>query len=196
VGSTEGPRSLAVKALAATCCSRLTLLERCLAEPLPDLDGLLELEFGPLTPADAEEYAALVPGASAGQVRNRLRAGDLGFAVRDRGRLVGVSWAAFGSVRVAYLRGTLALRPDEALVEGAFVATDMRGKHISSQGGVYRLRWLREAGYRRVVTVILPENTAGFGPPEKLGYRRIGTAYGIGLGSLRRVIVVHRPALW
>ena len=27
---------------------------------------------------------------------------------------------------------------------------------------------------------------------EKLGYRRVGVAYGIGLGSFRQVFVVHR----
>jgi GNAT superfamily N-acetyltransferase len=185
-------RSLAVKALAATCCSRLTMLERELAEPLPDLGGPAELEFGLLELTDAEEYAALVPGASTEQVGDRLRAGERGFTVRHRGRLVGVSWAAFGRVRVDYLRGTLALAPDEALVQGAFVAPDMRGQHVSSRGSVSRLRWLRDAGYRRVVTAILPGNTAGFGPPEKLGYRRVGTAYGIGPGPLRLVRVVRR----
>jgi hypothetical protein len=185
-------RSLAVKALAATCCSRLALLERELAEPLPDLDGPAELVFGLLGPADAEEYAALVPGASPEEVSDRLHAGERGFAVRHRGRLVGVSWAAFGRVRVDYLRATLALQPDEALVHGAFVAPDMRGQHVSSQGGLYRLRWLRGAGYRRVMAAILPENTAGFGPPEKLGYRRIGTAYAIGPGPVRVARLVGR----
>jgi RimJ/RimL family protein N-acetyltransferase len=97
-------------------------------------------------------------------------------------------------VCLPYLRGTLAMRPDEALVEGVFVAPDMRGKHVSPLGGIYQLRWLREAGYRRVVTAILPENTAGFGPPAKLGYRRIGTACGIGLGSRWRVLVVRRDS--
>ena len=63
------------------------------------------------------------------------------------------------------LRATLALQPEEALVHGAFVAPDMRRQDVSSQGGIYRLRWLRDAGYRRVMAAILPENTAGFGPP-------------------------------
>ena len=58
--------------------------------------------------------------------------------------------------------------------------------------GAYRPRWLRDAGYRRVVTAILPENTAGFGLSEKLGYRRVGTAYGIGPGPLRLVRLVRR----
>jgi GNAT superfamily N-acetyltransferase len=185
-------RSLAVKALAATCWSRLTILERELAEPLPDLGGIAGLEFGLLVPADALEYAALVPGSSATQLDDRLRAGHRGFGIRHQGRLIGVSWAALGRVQVPYLRGTLALQPDEALVHGAFVAEEMRGKQVSSQGGLYRLRWLRDAGYRRAVAAILPENTAAFGPPEKLGYRRIGTAYGVGAGPMRLVRVVPR----
>jgi RimJ/RimL family protein N-acetyltransferase len=181
-----------VKSLAATCCSRLALLERSVEAPFPELGGLPQLDFGLLGSADAEEYAALVPGASAHEVRDRLRAGEIGFAERDRGRLVAVSWAAFGRVAVPYLRGTLALPPDDALVHGLFVAPDMRGKHVSLHGAVCRLNWLREAGYRRMVAAILPENVAAFGAPDWLGFRRIGTAYGVGIGAFRRVIVVRR----
>jgi hypothetical protein len=191
VGRGEGARSLAVKVLAATCYARLTLLERMLDEPLPDLSNPLGLAFGLLTPADAEEYAELVSGASAEQMRVRLQAGDLCFATRQQGRLVGVSWAVSRSVRVPYLRGTLRVRSGDALVEGAFVAPAMRGQQVSALGGAYRLRRLREAGYRRALALILPENTAAFGPPETLGYHRIGTASGVGPGSRRMVIVVH-----
>lgn len=189
VGRTEGPRSLWVKALAATCCSRLTLLERSLSVPLPALDRELELELRPLSASDADACAALVPGESAGRFHDRLRAGDLGFAALHRGRLVGVSWAATGNVYVRHLRATLRLRPDEALVYGVFVASDMRAKHVASRVGICGLRWLRDAGYRRALTAILPENEAGFGPPAMLGYRRVGTVYGIGIGSSRRTFV-------
>jgi hypothetical protein len=195
VGRGEGARPLAVKLLAATCYARLTLLERTLDEPLPDLSNPLGLAFGLLTPADAEEYAELVPGASAEQMRVRLQAGDLCFATRHQARLVGVSWAVSRSLRVPYLRGTLRVRSGDALVEGAFVTPAMRGQQVSTLGGAYRLRRLREAGYRRALALILPENTAAFGPPETLGYHRIGTAYGVGPGSCRMVIVVHRRAL-
>jgi hypothetical protein len=195
IGRGEGSRSLVVKALAATCYARLTLLERPLDEPLPELLNPLELTFGPLTHGDAEEYAELVPGASAEQVRASLQAGDLGFATRHHGRLVGVSWAVSRSVRVPYLGGTLRVRSGDALIEGAFVAPPMRGQQVSSLGGAYRLRRLREAGYRRSLALVLPENTAAFGPPETLGYRRIGTAYGVGLGRRRLVIVIPRRAL-
>jgi hypothetical protein len=129
--------------------------------------------------------------SSAEEVDDRLRDGQRGFAVRHRGRLIGVSWAAFGRMRVAYLSGTLTLQADEALVQGAFVSPDMRRQRVASQGGVYRLRWLRHAGYGRVMTTVLPESIAGSGPPEKLGYRRVGTAYGIGFGPFRLVRVVR-----
>src|ERR1700685_4143089 len=89
VGRGEGARSLAVKVLAATCYARLTLLERTLDDPLHDLSNPLGLAFGQLTPADAVEYAELVPGASAEQMRARLQAGDLCFATTQQGRAGG-----------------------------------------------------------------------------------------------------------
>ena len=186
-------RSTMIKLLAATCYSRLALLERSLDEPLPELEGPLALEFGILAPAEADEYVALVPGASAAHVRRRLGSGDVCFTVRRAGRLVAVSWAVTGAFRVPYLRGTLSLSPGEALVEGAYVAPELRGNKVAPRGGHYRLSWLRAAGYRRVVAAVLPENTAAFKAPAKLGYRRTGTAHGIGLGPFRWVLVTGRP---
>ena len=181
--------SLAIKVLAATCCSRLVVLERRLTPPLPELESPPEMEYSLLGPAQASEYAALVPKASPEQVRRRMSAGDLCFAVRHRGRLVGVSWASTGRVRMPYLRASLLLPPDEAVVDGAFVAPDMRGRHVASAAGAFRLNWLQAAGYRRVIAAILPENASAFGPPKKLGYRLIGIAYGVGLGGLRRMFI-------
>lgn len=195
VGRDEGLRSLAVRSLAATCYARLVLLERRLddpADPLPELVGALELEFGRLTGADAEEYAALVPWSGVEEVPRRLRAGELGFSIRHRGRLVGVSWAVFGVRRISHLHGSLALAPDEALIEAAYVAPELRGKGVAAEGGRDRLSCLREAGYRRAIALVLPENTAGFGPPVRLGYRRAGMLVSIGLGERRRVIAPRR----
>src|SRR5437660_7718642 len=109
VGRAEGWRSLAIKGLAATCCSRLALLERSLEVPLPALECELELELRPLIASDEEAYAALVPGESTVMVRERLRARGLGFAALYRGRLIGVSWVATGRVRVRCCRGARAL---------------------------------------------------------------------------------------
>lgn len=192
VGRSEGARALAVKALAATCYSRLVLFERQLDQPLPELDMPVELELGLLDPAEAEQYAELVPGSTAEGVRARLQAGDRCFAARYRGRSVEVNWALAGTPRVPYLRGVLVLGRDELLSAEAFVAPDMRGRNVHPASVAYKLRRLQDAGYRRVLALILPENVTAMRVMEKLGYRRVGVAYGIGLGSFRRVFVVHR----
>ena len=127
-------------------------------------------------------------------MRRRLGSGHVCFTVRHAGRLAAVSWAVTGAFRVPYLRGSLSLRPGEALVEGAYVAPELRGRQVAPRAGLYRLGWLRAAGYHRVIAAVLPENTAGFKPPEKLGYRTAGTARGVGLGPLRCVLVIRRPA--
>jgi hypothetical protein len=189
VKRSEDLRSFTIKALAATCYSRLTLLERHLDRPLPEIQTEFEFECGLLAAAQVGDYVALVPGARARYVRARLTAGDHCFAVRHRERLVAVSWAASGTVHVPYLRGVINLPRDVALVDGAFAEPTMRRMGAASFGGVHRLSWLRAAGYQRVLAAILPENAHAFGPPEKLGYSRIGTVYGIGLGPFRHVFV-------
>jgi GNAT superfamily N-acetyltransferase len=186
----EGVRLVAVKALAATCYSRLVLLERSLDEELPDIRARLELELGLLSADDVGEYVGLLPAASTAAVLARLRRGDVCFCARHHGRLIAVSWAVFGTARIRYLRSSLSLAPDEALIDGVFVAARERGQDVWPAVGAYGLRWLRNAGYRRALVAILSSNRASLRSQAKLGYRESGVAYGVGVGALRRLILV------
>jgi len=192
VAREEGLRSLAVKVLAATCYSRLVLFGRRLDDPIPDVDSRLELAYSLLSADDIDDYVRLVPGASAMQIRARLSQGQRCFAVRHDGRLVAVSWALTGRVHVPYLRASLRLERDEALIAEAYVAPELRGLGVSSSAGRHRLTWLRDAGYRRVMAAILAENRLAFSPPERLGYERWGTVYSFGIGQLRRAVLARR----
>jgi hypothetical protein len=186
----RGIGALCVKALAATCCSRLVLLGRDLREPLPDVGDLREFEFEQLTPASAEEYAALVPGSAASRVRERLRTDEICFGARWEGRLVRVAWVASGSAYIPYLRSRLALEPGQVYGGETYVAPDLRGRRVAAITTAWGLARLREAGYHSLLTTILPENGASFRAFAPLDLRPIATAYGIGLGRLRRCVVI------
>jgi GNAT superfamily N-acetyltransferase len=184
-------RDLIVRALAATCYSRLALLERELDDPLPDVHTPIELELGLLDPADLADYLALVPDATSDGVLGRLAHGDQCFTARREQTLVGVSWAAARDVHIWYLHGALRLRDGEALIDGGYVAPAWRGRNVATALGAFRLAWLREAGLTKVLALILPENSAAFGPPLKLGYRRSGVVRALGVGPLRRLVIAR-----
>jgi GNAT superfamily N-acetyltransferase len=183
-------RELAVKALAATCWSWLTLLVRSLDEPLPEVQAALALEFGTLRESEADEYVAAVPD-NPERIRRRLRAGELCCTARHEGRLVGVIWSdAEGSPYVQHLHGRLRLAEDEVLITSLYTADDVRRAGIAASLGRAQHERLRASGYRRAVTLVLASNRAGFGPTRRLGYHREGIVLGVGLGPWRRVFVV------
>lgn len=179
-------RSLLSEALAATCYAQLLVFERRLEEPIPEIESSLELEFSPLGSEEGPAYAALLPDTSIAHASALLRSADFCFAARHRTRLIAVSRALSGTVRIPYLRSTLRLGADEVLTAEAFVAPDVRGRGVRAASIAYELRLLRKAGYRRSLTMIHAENAAGLRVVEKLGYRQIGHVRGLGVGPFRR----------
>jgi GNAT superfamily N-acetyltransferase len=189
--------ALLIKALAATCYSRLVLFERLLDEPIWRPDDGFGFELDELAPTDADEYARLVPGSDPSDVQAHLSAGHYGYCARHDQRLVAVAWLQTGEVEVPYLRGKVRLKSDETLAGGLFVEPGLRGRNVPMLVGLRVLARLREAGHRRTLGLVLPENTAGFSPAGKLGYRRIGVVHGVGLGRRRRIItVLDRELAW
>jgi GNAT superfamily N-acetyltransferase len=190
----EGARLAAIKALAATCYSRLLLFERPLDNEVSEIPSELELELGLLSAEDLGEYVGLLPGASSAAVLARLRRGDVCFCARRQGDLIAVGWAVSGTARIRYLRGSLSLSADEALIDGVFVAPAQRSRDVWPALGAYGLSWLRDAGYRRTLIAVLPSNRAALRSHAKLGYGPCGIVYGVGVGPLRALIRRSRPA--
>jgi GNAT superfamily N-acetyltransferase len=182
----EGVRSFAVK---ATCCSRLVLLERRLDEAPPSFPARPDLELGLLSADDVSEYVELVPAASARAVLARLRRGDVCFCARHQGRLIALGWAVLGKPRIPWVPSRPWLTSGHALIDGVFVADDQRGQNVWPVLGACAQRWLRDRGYRRTLLAVPPGNRASLRSAAKLGYRRSGVAYLVGLGAVRGLIL-------
>lgn len=181
----EGPRSLAVRALAQTIYRRLALFAlevggEAAAPPPPRLSAEL-LDTGSL-----DDYLALRPDIPRGEVSRRLAAGERCFLTRLDGRLVEGVWVADGRVRIAYLHCQLQLASDEVYVYDAHTAPHARGRAISARVRFPAMnRLLADDGYRRMLALVLPENRSGMRLVEKYGYRRIGRVATFRLGPWR-----------
>jgi RimJ/RimL family protein N-acetyltransferase len=173
---------------------RLLLMERRLDEPIPDVGPLIPVTIGLLREDEIEDYTTLVPDADAENVRAQLVDGQWCFTARLDGRLISVRWAATGKMHLEYLDYDLDLSADEACSYGLYTDPAFRGSAVSPTGSVAMLRHLRDAGFRRVVSAILPENHAGLRTVAKTGYRRYGVIGRVKLGPWTWRFLKTRPA--
>jgi RimJ/RimL family protein N-acetyltransferase len=182
----EGVRALWFKALGETVYRRLLLLERELDDAPRVLDASVPLEFGFLSEADIDEYAALRGDRDPAVAAGRLRRGDRCFVARHEGRLVAALWVATGEAEFEYLGRRLRLGENEAQRYDSFTAPELRGRGVIAAVGTRLDRQLREENIRRVRGTALPENAAALRALAKGGYRPIGKIGYVKLGPWRR----------
>ena len=182
---TSGMRDLWFKSLDATFYRRLFLLQRPLDEPIPEVRARIVLEIGLLARSEIPAYVALRPDATPAAIEARLDAGSWCFVARHEGRIVCARWAGRGRLPIDHLDTELPLAPDEACSFDLFTAPEQRGNGVSPAASAEMLRFLRAAGYRRVIVAITPENRASLRSVEKTGYRRFGVIGYVRLGSWR-----------
>ncbi len=158
----------------------LVLLARDLRQPIPEPSSRLPVEVRLLRAEEAPLLSALHPALTEAVVRQRLDAGATCLAAWSGGRPLGVAWVKFGEVDM--LGRPFLLAPDEALGWWVYTHPGARGQGVATAMLLARLRYLQEAGYRRLVAFVAPENRPGFGPVLRAGYRRIGRVGVVRLG--------------
>jgi GNAT superfamily N-acetyltransferase len=181
----EGVRSLWFKLLGETVYRRLLLLERPLQDPIPTVTACVPIESSLLQQSEVAEYLAFRPEASEAEVRSQLEIGDWCFVARHQGRIVATNWAATNRAWLDYLSRELRLAPDEVYAYDSFTAPAFRGQNLGPALVVEKLRYLRAAGYRRMVCTISPENRASLRADAKTGYRPYSTIGYVQIGPWR-----------
>lgn len=182
----EGVKSLCFKMLGETVYRRVILMERLLHEPIGEVTGGLPAILGLLKPTEIDEYISFRPGTDPLQVRHRLSAGQMAFVGRHEGRIVHAGWTTTTRARIDFLALEITLAPDEVYQYESFTAPSSRGQNVAAVRITEMLHYFREAGYRRMIAAVVPENTAAFRPLEKTGYRPFGLLGYIQLGRWRQ----------
>ena len=191
----EDIKSLWFKILGETVYRRLVLMERPLNEPVPEVTPRLPVAIGPLREFELDDYIEFRPEADPPEVRRRLEAGDLCFVARHEGRIVNAGWATTCRAWIEYLACEMRLAPGEVYHYESFTTPSFRGLNISPARYTQMLRYLRDAGYRRSVSAVVPENKAGISHLKKVGYRPFGVMGYVKLGPWRRDFCWVDPAL-
>ncbi len=181
----EGLKSLWVRILNKTIARWEVLLERPLDEPLAEITSKVPVEVGLLKETEVGEYIAFRPETDPSDLRHRLEAGQLCFAVRHKGRIISASWVATGPVWSGYLKCEVRLAADEGYAYDSFTVPDFRNQSISSVRSAQMMPYLRDAGYRRLVGIVMPANKPSLRQAEKVGYRPFGVMGYVKLGPWR-----------
>jgi SAM-dependent methyltransferase/GNAT superfamily N-acetyltransferase len=180
-----GLQGLWFKALGETVYRRTVLVERPLHEPIPRVSTSLPVTIGLLSETEINEYLNFRPETHPLEVRNRLEAGHLCFVARYEGRIVSAAWIATERVWIDYLACEIRLAADEAYLYESFTSPESRGQNIPAVRATHEAQHFRDAGYRRLVAVIMPENTPALRHAEKAGWHPFGMMGYVKLGPWR-----------
>lgn len=167
----EGVRSFWFKLLAQLGYRRLLLLDRPLADAVPEFSPTLPVEIAQLTRDELDEYLAFRPDTGRADAIGRLDTGQICFVARFDRRIVAANWIAMQPIRLSYLDCLLDLAPGDVCIYDKFILPAYRGHGISNALRTHHLCQLQRAGHRRVVVAVLPENASSLRDILKGGYR-------------------------
>jgi RimJ/RimL family protein N-acetyltransferase len=138
-----------------------------------------------LDQAHVADYLKFRPDADPADISQRLTSGQWCFIARHQGQIVHADWIVTGWVWLAYLACELPLAPDEVYSYDSFTTPAFRGQRIFGARAVYMQRTMREAGYKRLVMMTLPDNQVAIRLNEGFGCRRLGRIGYVQLGRWR-----------
>jgi len=182
----QGIRGLLFAALGRTIYRRLALIETPLDKPLAEVKARLPVVIGLLKETEVGDYVVFRPEADPSEILGRLKAGHWCFVARHEGRIVHAGWVATGRAWIDYLDREITLAPNEFYIYDVFTLPDYRGFNIAPARLALTLRYFREAGYRRSIAGIVPENWRSFRTAEKNRGSLFAIMGYVKLGPLRR----------
>ena len=194
VAREEGPRALWFKLLGETVYRRLALFELPCAGGLALPPAPTGLSTGLLDAGDLDEDLAFRPGQDADELLARLGDGHRCFVSRLDGRLVHASWTARDRMWSWYLGRHIPLASDETCTYDTFTEPALRGRGIGAAQRARMATRLGEAGYRRILSTIHPENRSSVRMAERAGVRRIGLIGYVSVGPWRRDFCLMRAS--
>ena len=181
----EGPRSFWFKLCDALGYHRLLVLERSLADPIPEFEPRLQVSLEVLAADAIDDCLAARPGTSRALLLERWHAGDACFAARHEGAVVATCWAATRHARVAYVGWDVDLPEGDAYLYDAYTVPAHRGAGVARALCLHQLRHLRAAGLSRATRMTLPWNQPALRLHTGCGFRVVAVRGRFALGPWR-----------
>jgi GNAT superfamily N-acetyltransferase len=164
---------------------RMLLMEHSLDEPVPEISARVPIVFDLLKETEMVEYINFRPDADPSEIRSRWRRGHRCIVGRHAGQIVNAGWVCTSSARIGELTREIELAPDEAFLYDGFTSPHFRGQKIHQARHAWILRMCRDAGIRRVIGHVRPNNSAQIRALERLGYQSFAVMGYVKLGPWR-----------
>jgi len=193
----KGIRHCITEILRITSIYRTAILsELKLDRPIPNVPAHVPIVIDLLNPNAVDELAAFCDrvhyrSLAASEIRSRLNQGHLCFVARHNGQIIHFSWAAFDSCYVEEVGLRIHLAPSEGYVYDMYTSPEFRSKGVARARIGWTLTYLRNAGYKRVYSFVLPGNIASQRASKDLGFTTDGWLSRITLGPL--ALTLYRP---
>jgi len=163
-------------------------MECRLDQQIPEVSPRVAARIAPLSADDCESYGRFRGQLSLVTMRRRLERGQQCFATWHEGQIVHAGWATTREGWIDYLGCEFPLEAGDVYQFDSYTAPAFRGLGLAAGRVAWMARVFRDAGFRRLLAVVWPENVHAFRPLEKAGYRRCGWLRVLRLGRRRYVI--------
>jgi RimJ/RimL family protein N-acetyltransferase len=178
----EGARSLLMRVLGELGYRRLYVLARELDQPIIEQSVRIPITIDLLQKEEVSEYVGFRVIADDDEVIARMNEGHLCFVVRHEGRIIHTCWVSERYAFTTYLRLPIPMFPGDVYSYDSFTHPDYRGNNISPARAVYMFKFMHQAGFKRIVSAVMPDNyrslrslmKTGFHIFALLGYVKIG----------------------
>ena len=171
---------------------RITLIEKDLAHPMPDVRSRMDVEVAQLTSDDVPAYCRYRPETPPEEVMRRLERGSLCYVARVRERIVSCGWYHPREAWIEDLDRRFELPPDCVYLYDGHTSPELRGRGISWARATATWADLRRQGFRRGVAFVVAGNRSSDRASAKAGWRRFGVAGQVRLGPWRLEFVRSR----
>jgi GNAT superfamily N-acetyltransferase len=183
----EGLRSFWFKLIGELGYRRMLVVEYRLDDPVPAFSARLPVRNDLLKASEVNAYLAFRPEIGQTEVINRLKSSQLCFVAWHEGRIVSACWSSAPPVQIEYLACESQLGDGDAYLYDKFTLPAYRGHRIANAVRVYQLQHLRQAGYRRAIGALVPENKTALRDNAKGGFRPVGMIGRIKIGPWQRI---------
>ena len=161
---------------------RLLLLERPLADPVPEPACALRVSMRRLDPREEGEYLGFRPETPRSIVAKRWQSGDICFVAQHEGRIISTCWVSGRKAWSEYLGCEIERAAGEAYLYDAFTLSEHRGQGVAPALCGYQLGDLRRDGYARAIRCTMPENKPALRAHAKTGFHPVAMLVSIGVG--------------
>ncbi|MCH2184521.1 hypothetical protein MK280_01475 [Myxococcota bacterium] len=120
------------------------------------------------------EYLNFRKDQSRNLIQKRFERGEACLIARHEGRVVGANWCATRSTWVDYFDAELHLAHDTVYAYDSFVDPECRGKRVADGMRRFRMHWIDQAGYRRAIGLIWPQNANSMHRNQRMSRNSIG----------------------